>query len=146
INPELAITPEILEYAIESDEKELALKIINGAKDLNVCFTGSPLELAVYYGKLDLVKLLIENGADINYIIPAEGGEYHTVMHTAVVCPSKEILMYLLDHGGDVSVEDFEGCTPYDYAKESKLTENMRILKEYQNEKKYGRDEYDENK
>lgn len=128
---ELKITPQNLQDAIESGNRELAMELIGRADSLDVYWTESLLEAAVKTGDMELVRCLVENGADIDYVIPAEGNDaYHTVMHTAV-CQSQEVLRYLLEQGGDMTVKNYEGKTPYDCAKEYGAFWNDGILEPY---------------
>lgn len=131
MDSDVEVTAEILEAVIDNGYSELAKKMIKNAKSLDISFTSSPLETAVFRGNKELVQYLVEKGADINYIIPGEDGEYHTAIHTAASSPSTEILRYLIEHGGDITVTNYESMTPYEIAKKSKCYENMELLKEY---------------
>lgn len=128
---DLRVTPQNLQDAIESGSRELAVELIGRAESLDVCWTYSPLEAAVKAGDAELVKYLVEKGADINYMIPAEENDaYHTVMHTAA-CQSRKILEYLLEQGGDMTVRNYDGKTPYECAEEYKAVWNYEILEPY---------------
>jgi ankyrin repeat protein len=65
---------------------------------------------AAYYGNEDIVKLLIERGADVNRI--SEGGE--TALHYAARAQkhSMAVIEMLLGRGAKVNVQDKEGRTP----------------------------------
>ncbi|KAI9305459.1 ankyrin repeat-containing domain protein [Cunninghamella echinulata] len=59
-------------------------------------------------GQLKRVKELIEAGSNAN-----EKDEYgYTPIHAAVSYNQKDVLEYLLSHGGDANVEDFDKDTP----------------------------------
>jgi hypothetical protein len=122
----IEITPELIEYAIDSGDEQFALDVINAAKDLNVHFTMSPLETAVVQGRMEVVKYLVENGADINYTIDHDGN--HTVMHAAAESLSTDILEYLIEQGGDTKAIDSEGLLPEDRAKMAGLKANYELL------------------
>lgn len=90
----------------------------------------APLFEAILNGDLELVKRLVENGADINKLAYDDMSEAdETAVHVAAYSYSKDILKYLLDHGGKTSVKDGEGRTPYDLAKEYGNKENCKLLK-----------------
>ena len=125
-DPDIEITPEIIEYAITSGNDAFAVKVIDLAKDLNVCFTMTPLETAVVSGNMELVEYLIQRGADINSQIEEAGS--HTVMHTAAENLSTDILKYLLEQGGDTQAIDSEGLLPEDRAEMAGLDENYELL------------------
>ena len=46
------------------------------------------------------------------------------IVHTSV-----DILKFLIENGGDIQIKDGDGKTPYDYAKEMRLKDNMELLK-----------------
>ncbi|XP_049548019.1 protein phosphatase 1 regulatory subunit 12A [Anopheles darlingi] len=72
----------------------------------------TPLHLAVIQGNLQLVNLLLANGADVN----ALDNEGHSVVHWATVCGEVEALRAVLSAGADVSTPDINGGSPLHYA------------------------------
>ena len=73
-----------------------------------------------------MVKLLIESGADINH-----PGEYkYTPLHSAVAYGNRALVSFLLDHGADVSCKDELGTTPITSAIDSRKLDIMRLLVE----------------
>ncbi|XP_053669720.1 ankyrin repeat domain-containing protein 12 [Anopheles nili] len=72
----------------------------------------TPLHLAVIQGNLQLVNLLLANGADVN----ALDNEGHSVVHWATVCGEVEALRAVLTAGADVSTPDINGGSPLHYA------------------------------
>ncbi|XP_062557855.1 ankyrin repeat domain-containing protein 12 isoform X2 [Armigeres subalbatus] len=72
----------------------------------------TPLHLAVIQGNLQLVNLLLANGADVN----ALDNEGHSVVHWATVCGEVEALRSVLAAGADVSTPDINGGSPLHYA------------------------------
>uniref|UniRef100_A0A182VZH6 ANK_REP_REGION domain-containing protein n=1 Tax=Anopheles minimus TaxID=112268 RepID=A0A182VZH6_9DIPT len=72
----------------------------------------TPLHLAVIQGNLQLVNLLLANGADVN----ALDNEGHSVVHWATVCGEVEALRAVLAAGADVSTPDINGGSPLHYA------------------------------
>ncbi|KAF8418001.1 ankyrin repeat-containing domain protein, partial [Terfezia claveryi] len=65
--------------------------------DLQLC---TPLHVAAYYGRLDIVTLLLERGADINLA----AGYYGTALCAAASQSKLEIVSLLLDRGADINV------------------------------------------
>jgi ankyrin repeat protein len=62
---------------------------------------GTALQAAASEGEMEIVRLLLDKGADIN----AQGGEYGTALHAAVLQGEMEIVRLLLDKGADVNAQ-----------------------------------------
>ncbi|CAO3610779.1 unnamed protein product [Cunninghamella blakesleeana] len=75
-------------------------------------------------GYLDLIKLLIDLGANVN----EQTNDLETPLHFA--CISEQLLpaQYLIDHGADISIVDSEGCTAFDQT-ESSFIEQLNYKK-----------------
>jgi ankyrin repeat protein len=69
----------------------------------------TPVILASSVGKLDMVKLLVERGANIHATASDSGG---TALHYAAEEGHKEVVVYLLDNGADPMHLDQSGWTP----------------------------------
>jgi ankyrin repeat protein len=67
---------------------------------------GSPLDLAAHTKNLDLVKLLVDKGADPN----RKGGRYG-IMHDIVQFDNLEIVRYLVSRGAEVRGDMGDGMT-----------------------------------
>ena len=91
-----------------------------------------PLELACEQGNFDMVKRLIERGADVNMVNP----QYHTtplIMATrGVGNDAYKISMFLIEQGADINAADRKGYTPLSnvahmvYSQESEEEEYIR--------------------
>jgi len=96
----------------EGDAAKLkeALKSVH---DVNAPAPGGPsdnrnptlLILAVESGKLDLVRVLIEHGANPNYNPP----ENLNALAQSTWLRNPDIFYYLMQHGGNVNLKDFRG-------------------------------------
>ena len=62
---------------------------------------GNALHAALYRGKEAVVKMLLENGAEVN----AEGGEYGNALQTASQKGNEAIVKLLLENGADVNAK-----------------------------------------
>jgi ankyrin repeat protein len=62
-------------------------------------YYGNALHAAVYNGNQDIVRLLVERGADVN----AQGGKYGNAARAAQSCGHSNIVDYLVGKGADLS-------------------------------------------
>jgi hypothetical protein len=69
----------------------------------------SPLHWAVTNNRVEIVKLLIERGADVR---AKYDDDEHTVLHMAMLHPSKELAQVLIEHGANINAKDTFGYTP----------------------------------
>lgn len=89
----------------------------------NVTITGgtseqkqSQLYIASFWGFYDVVKSLVEGGAEINV---QNSGTLWTPLHAAAFQEHGKIVMYLLEKGVDPHIKDSEGRSPADFASAS---------------------------
>ena len=91
----------------------------------------SPLQTACIYGNYEIVKLLVQNGADVNY-------QDRFIKETPLISISNKfksdkndilIAKYLLEHGANKNVKDWVGKTALDYAKANENKELINLLK-----------------
>ena len=68
----------------------------------------TPLHYAAEKGYRDIVRMLLDNGADPT--IPNNKGD--TPLHAASLSGNKEILRILIDSGADINAQDNDGLTP----------------------------------
>ena len=85
------------------------------------CSSNSGEELidAARYGDLETVKLLIENGADID----AKDKDGYTVLMYASNNGNLEIIKYLVENGADINIKDKNGDTALNYARTEGIKE-----------------------
>src|SRR5437879_7404602 len=73
----------------------------------------TPLMRAAGNGHVEIVKLLIEHGADVN----VRDTDKHNAGHTALMHTTHlEIIELLLKHGGDPNIRNDRGLTGYETA------------------------------
>lgn len=80
------------------------------------------------------VKLLLENGADVN----ARGWYYKTPLHLASSLGYLEVSRLLIEHGADINAQDEEYQTPFSIA----LTNGYRKLAHFLSEDRCKDDAY----
>ena len=103
-----------------------------------------PLQEACAWENYDIVKLLIDNGADVNCVYKGiESSAPPLVMIIKVKSKQQwmdkvphlkektiDIINLLLEHGADKSIKDSNGKTAYDYAIENGNIEFAKLLKD----------------
>ncbi|XP_061184254.1 uncharacterized protein LOC133192274 [Saccostrea echinata] len=102
---------------------------INGDKkrqaDLGFREKETPLHIAIRRGHPEIVKYLVENGANINLY----NHEYKTPLHKASEYGNTEIIMQLVEHGDNINLATlWEGEAPLHIASEYGHTEIVKYL------------------
>ncbi|WP_342273365.1 ankyrin repeat domain-containing protein [Spiroplasma endosymbiont of Acasis viretata] len=86
----------------------------------------SPLYYAVNNNNIEIVKLLLENDADIN----EQDINGSTPLHWAIECNNIEIVKLLLENDADINEQDINGCAPLHWAIECNNIEIVKLLLE----------------
>lgn len=101
----------ILSFAIRREQYEIPLLLIDGGANVNQPGTHNAPEAlwtAVEVGLLDIVKLLISKGADVN----AVGYEGSSLLMHAACYNQTDVMEFLLDNGADINAKTSAGITP----------------------------------
>jgi len=99
--------------AVVSDNLEALKQHIAAGSNLNEKdpYGGSsPLISAALFGKTEAAKLLINAGADLNFI----NNDGSTALHTAAFFCRPEIVKMLLDKNANKTIKNKYGSTPYE--------------------------------
>lgn len=89
----------------------------------------SPLALALYDGDADLVRILLDRGADPNgSYVPRTARYYLPVLTLAVATNQLDVVEALVSHGADPNVRGSDGSTPLTYAVSIQDVEITRYL------------------
>ena len=94
------------------------------------------LIVAAQYGKLETVRCLISHGANVNLIqwtdtmIFKRPDQVDSALHRAVKGSHDAVVALLLENGADVSLEDANGKTPLDLARDMEKDSIVRLLRE----------------
>lgn len=101
--------------AVQTGDIPRATKALNDGADVNKLFgTGTPLGVAIGNGDKEMVKFLIEHGADIF----SQDGVFGAPLHQACLYSNnpaevmKEIALLLINSGADLEARDYRGSTP----------------------------------
>jgi ankyrin repeat protein len=87
----------------------------------------APLHLAAEEGHVEMVKYLLEHGADPN--TPSEGANKITPLHMAAAKGRADVVEVLIAAGADIDAVDSAGKTPLAWAIESDKAETADILR-----------------
>jgi hypothetical protein len=87
-------------------------------------FCPPPLHLAANEGHLEIVKLLIDNGADVN----GDSIANLTPLHGAALAGHTEVAAFLIEKGAQIDIKSINGKTPLELAREEGHTETVSLL------------------
>ena len=91
------------------------------------------INIGTVHDHLNIVKCLIENGADIN----VKNHMGWTPLHLAAGYGYLEIVKYLIEIGADFMATNKDGSTPLDVAIHQNRTDVIAFLETYINNMKY---------
>jgi ankyrin repeat protein len=86
----------------------------------------TPLILAAQAGRLDIIKLLVASGADVNARTTTETGG--TVLGFALEGNNREAVEYLIAHGAEIELRSRNGMTPLFYAASTGQDDMIQLL------------------
>jgi ankyrin repeat protein len=112
----LATDPDVAKFLLELGSDK-------NAKDRDGY---TPLLKAVELNQIELVKLYLENGADVN--ITGPNSEMKTSLHLAVLAKNKKIVRLLLTHNANVNKREIENPPPLYSAVETSDLDIARML------------------
>lgn len=123
-----------LGLAIFFGHPETVNELLDAGADVNLAskesMKVSPLASASAAGQMEIARVLIRYGADVN----ARAAGDFTPLHESAASGRIEFAKLLLKHGADVNAKTAEGKTPLDYAREHNRDEMVALLQSYARE------------
>lgn len=120
-----------LGLAVFFGHPETVKTLLDASADVNVASNESmkvsPLASASAAGQLEIARVLIAHGANVN----ARAVGDFTPLHESAASGRLEFARLLLENGADVNAQTTEGKTPLDYAREHKRDEMVQLLSKH---------------
>ncbi len=105
-----------------------AIALINAGADIKGTFFGTKLmNMAVQINAIDVAKLLVSRGADLNYPDPNNG---YTPLHSAIHDGNFTMIIILTDGGANLNLIDEAGATPLKLATDLNFKDIAKYLKD----------------
>ena len=115
--------------AVNGNLKTAEVLLDKGANPIarDTSYDAAPIHFASWSNHIEIVKLLLSRGVDVN-LVNGHNGE--TPLHHAVSAESVafELIEFLLANGADPSIRNKDGKTPLDIAAEPATVELLRKL------------------
>ncbi len=105
----------LFEAAALGDLEETKKRIVEFPEEINSLSKDgwSALHLASYFGHLEIVRALIDAGADLSLTSKSKMSFGNTALHSAIATGKREVVELLLDKGADVNaIQDPGKITP----------------------------------
>ena len=106
---------------------DVIIELLDEGVDINTLgsIRRPALTLAAYNGHMDIVKLLVEKGADLDM---TSGNSEETAVIMATKLKEAEVVKFLVESGADVNIADLEGRTALNYANETDQSDLAAFL------------------
>ncbi|KAF2882274.1 hypothetical protein ILUMI_23894 [Ignelater luminosus] len=136
-----------LHYAIiacAKNKNTIVSELLKANADLTILDYNNktPLHYAIHYNHIELLKILLNYGANINTsnenhlqrVLCSKDSDGGTILHWAADKGCTETIKLLLDYGADVGLEDNDGNTPLHWAVLKGHASVVTLLLNYQND------------
>jgi ankyrin repeat protein len=124
---EKTFPPKAIIVAAYKGDVETVKEILATNPDKNVrdSFGRTALHDAMFQKNMEVIRLLLEYGFDVNDASPING---YTPLHDAVLVNNVDAAKLLLEFGADKTIKDTEGFTPLDRARKTGKREMVLLL------------------
>ena len=85
---------------------------------------GTALEMATRFNRTDVIKRLVDEGADVNR---RDRYDEDTPLHWAARNNYTEVVRLLLDNGADINLKNFDNKTPFHVALKGSEIESLLL-------------------
>jgi len=110
-------------------DKERIKKFLDSKPELINTFSSdgfTPLGLSCFFGHYEIVKYLVEKGADVN--IPSSNSFQVAPIHSATAISNYDIIKLLIKNGADVNAKQQSGVIPLHSAAHNGQSEIIKLL------------------
>lgn len=92
---------------------DIARALVNAGADINFIYYSTLLYIAAWNGLVGIIKILIENGADVNQKMKNNG---QTALHAAIKIDQVDAMVTLIGLGADIDMVDNMGYSSLHHA------------------------------
>ncbi|GAH88938.1 unnamed protein product, partial [marine sediment metagenome] len=106
--PEEYAGPEIHQMAVQGNVEAVKSMIVQNPALIHIqdTYGNTPLHLASYHGRTEIIKLLLRQGADVN----ARNNFGGTALLLASYAGCKDVVLILIEHGANVNTAIKDGA------------------------------------
>ena len=124
---EVVYPPNAILNAAYMGDIEMMKRILatNPDKDVRDAMGGTALHVAIFKSNFEAMKLLLENGFDINATVSSNG---FTPLHYCVWFNNVDAARFLLLCNADRNIKDSDGLTPLEKAAKESKRDMMLVL------------------
>ena len=113
--------PKAILNAAYMGDVEMVREILktDSDKDVRDSLGGTALHVAVLFNNLEIIKLLLDNGFDIDAVVPSDGYaplRGYTPLHYCVWTNNVDAAAVLLQYKADKNIKAADGMTPVEKA------------------------------
>ena len=116
--------PNLVGHLTTGGNTKVIQLLLDGGAEQDEETQGSALQTLAYDGKVEAIRLLLDNGVDVNM----PGGEYGNALHAAACNGHVEAMRLLLDRGADVNAQGGFYGNPLQAAAHNGKVEAVRLL------------------
>jgi ankyrin repeat protein len=160
LNGSFPIAEPALSHAVIAGDIARIRELIDAGADVNAkdALDRTPLHLAAFHGRTEIIDLLIAHGADVNArdltatsplhaavvagkqgeavrMLLDRGADLHAIneegqsaLHLAAATGQPKLTKFLIERGADVHKVDFDGRLPVYYARENRHPQTTSVL------------------
>ncbi len=116
----------LIDYAISGGDRDLVGLMIDHGADLTATTRGfTPLMSAAWHGRVDMMRMIVKNGADIN----ARDDYGRSAIMLAVSQNKIRAVKFLIEKGADKNLRESDGYTALDIGIKEKRYQIVQLLR-----------------